>query len=101
VVEWVGIRAVGIGRVGGNMAEAATSTATTTGQATPVGTRPVHLERASPPVAIATYDATTLLSGQDVLGPGLIDGADTTIWIPAGMSARVDTDRTLIIEVSR
>ena len=38
---------------------------------------------------------------EDVPGPALIDGADTTIWLPAGMSARVDTERTLIIEVSR
>jgi N-methylhydantoinase A len=52
-------------------------------------------------VTIATYDVAALQPGQHVPGPGLIDGADTTIWIPAGMSARVDADRTLVIEVSR
>ena len=83
------------------MTGTAPTAATATGRATPAGTRPVHLERASPPVAIATYDAATLLPGQVVCGPGLIDGADTTIWIPGGMSARVDADRTLIIEVNR
>jgi N-methylhydantoinase A len=101
VVEWVGVRAVGIGRVGGDTSETVTDAPTASGTATPSGTRPVHLERASPPVPVATYDATRLLPGQDVAGPGLIDGADTTIWIPAGMNARVDSNRTLIIEVSR
>ncbi|MBW8753850.1 MAG: hydantoinase/oxoprolinase family protein [Sphingomonadales bacterium] len=101
VVEWVGIRAVGIGRMGEGLGEAAPRTAAVTGPVTATGTRPVHLERAKPPVEIATYDAAALQPGQDIAGPGLIDGADTTIWLPAGMSARVDPDRTLIIEVSR
>jgi N-methylhydantoinase A len=101
VVEWVGVRAVGIGCVGSIVTGTAPSAATATGRPTPAGTRPVHLERASPPVAIATYDAARLLPGQVVCGPGLIDGADTTIWIPGEMSARVDADRTLIIEVNR
>jgi N-methylhydantoinase A len=101
VVEWVGVRAVGIGSMGGRAAEAGHAAATAAGAATPSGSRPVHLERAAPAQAIATYEAARLLSGQAIAGPGLIDGADTTIWIPAGMTARVDPDRTLIIEVSR
>jgi hypothetical protein len=35
------------------------------------------------------------------VGPGLVDGPDTTIWIPAAMSARVDAERNLVIEVNR
>jgi N-methylhydantoinase A len=101
VVEWVGIRAVGIGKMGGGVAEAPSVSVTAAGPATPSGTRPVHLERASRPVALSTYDATALRAGEDVPGPGLIDSPDTTIWIPAGMSARMGADRTLIIEVSQ
>ena len=101
VVEWVGIRAVGIGRMGGSVAEAPAAAAVRSGAATPSGTRPVHLDRASPPVQLSTYDATVLHPGEDVPGPGLIDSPDTTIWIPAGMSAHMASDRTLIIEVSQ
>jgi N-methylhydantoinase A len=101
VVEWVGVRAIGIGRMGGAVAEPASSAPVATGPATQTGARPVHLQRASPPVTVATYDANALRPGQDVPGPALIDGADTTIWLPAGMNARVDAHRTLIIEVSK
>lgn len=101
VVEWVGIRAVGIGRMGDSGTAAVAKPATASGAATAAGTRPVHLERAKSPANIATYDAASLQPGQEIAGPGLIDGADTTIWLPAGMNARVDPDRTLIIEVSR
>jgi N-methylhydantoinase A len=99
--EWVGIRAVGIGRMGGTVVESRRTNEAVSGTAKSSGTRPVHLERAKPAEQIATYDAATLLPGQEVPGPSLIDGSDTTIWIPAGMTARVDPDRTLIIEVSR
>jgi N-methylhydantoinase A len=101
VVEWVSVRAVGIGRMGEGDDLVVPDLPLTSGNATPCGTRLVHLERARPPEPVATYDCDLLLPGQDVPGPGLIDGADTTIWIPPGMSARVDADRTLIIEVNR
>jgi N-methylhydantoinase A/oxoprolinase/acetone carboxylase beta subunit len=101
VVEWVGIRAVGIGKMGESIATATAKPVASNGPAKPAGTRLVHLDRASQPAEIITYDATALEPGQEISGPGLIDGSDTTIWLPAGMNARVDPDRTLIIEVSR
>ena len=101
VVEWVGIRAVGIGKMGESIAATAAKPVAAIGPAKPAGTRVVHLDRASQPADITTYDATALAPGQEISGPGLIDGADTTIWLPAGMSACVDPDRTLIIEVRR
>ncbi|MBV1689204.1 hydantoinase/oxoprolinase family protein [Novosphingobium sp. G106] len=101
VVEWVGIRAVGIGKMGDSGPTASVRAAVDNGPARPTGTRLVHLDRASQPAEITTYDATALEPGQEICGPGLIDGSDTTIWLPAGMNARVDPDRTLIIEVSR
>jgi N-methylhydantoinase A len=101
VVEWVGIRAVGIGKMGESVPTTAAKPVAGNGPAKPAGSRLVHLDRASQPAEITTYDATALEPGQEISGPGLIDGSDTTIWLPAGMNARVDPDRTLIIEVSR
>ena len=65
------------------------------------GSRPVRLDRAGPEAAVATFDAAALRPGQHLAGPALIDGPDTTIWLPAGMNARVEADRTVIIEVDR
>jgi N-methylhydantoinase A len=43
--------------------------------------------------------AAELQTGDQLEGPMLLDGADTTVWIPAGARARVDDYRTLDIEV--
>jgi N-methylhydantoinase A len=67
-------------------------------QARPVGRRPLHVDRLSPPTPIDVFDGTDLLPGDRVVGPALIDGADTTIWIPSAASAQVDANRTLIAE---
>ena len=50
--------------------------------------------------------APTLAAGDDlrpghvVRGPALIDGSDTTIWIPAGAATTVDAHGTLDVEVA-
>jgi N-methylhydantoinase A len=43
--------------------------------------------------------AAELRPGDRLQGPILLDGADTTVWIPAGARARVDEYRTIDIEV--
>jgi N-methylhydantoinase A len=101
VVELVGIRAVGIGRMAGLNTEPGPVATVDSRAAVGSGSRLVHLERAKPAEPIATYEATVLVPGEHIAGPALIDGADTTIWIPAGMRAKVDQERTLVIEVSR
>lgn len=101
IVELVGIRAVGIGKVTGLEAEPVTAIVANPGPVAATGAREVHLVRSAPPETVAVYDAAALLPGQAVAGPALVDGADTTIWIPGGMTARVDSARTLIIEVER
>jgi N-methylhydantoinase A len=101
VVEWVGIRAVGVGRMGGIDAATASESRFQHGPAAPSGSRLVHLNRAGPLLAIPSYDADRLIPGQTIRGPGLIDGADTTIWLPAATTASVNDDRTLIIEVTQ
>ena len=41
-----------------------------------------------------------LRPGHALSGPALIDGSDTTIWIPAGAAATVDAHGTLDVEVA-
>jgi N-methylhydantoinase A/oxoprolinase/acetone carboxylase beta subunit len=40
-----------------------------------------------------------LRPGHQLKGPALIDGSDTTVWIPTKASARVDERSTLTIAV--
>jgi N-methylhydantoinase A/oxoprolinase/acetone carboxylase beta subunit len=42
---------------------------------------------------------TTLLPGHEIAGPALLDGSDTTIWIPPRVCARVDEHRTIDMQV--
>lgn len=101
IVEWVGVRAVGIGRMGVADAEETTRDALLERHAPATGNRPVHLDRAKPPEVVESFDAAELRCGEYISGPALIDGTDTTIWIPRGMTARMDRDRTLIVGGSR
>jgi N-methylhydantoinase A/oxoprolinase/acetone carboxylase beta subunit len=56
----------------------------------------VHMRRVEVDVAVAAE----LRPGDRLEGPILLDGADTTVWIPARARARVDEYRTLDIEVA-
>ena len=35
------------------------------------------------------------------VGPALVDGSDTTVWLPTGARARVDTYGTLVVQVGK
>jgi N-methylhydantoinase A len=50
-------------------------------------------------VEVEVTFAAELRPGDRLEGPILLDGADTTVWIPAGARARVDEYRTIDIEV--
>ena len=71
------------------------------GTAAPVaGARDVQIGRdgdESQPVT--TFDTASLQPGHRVVGPALVDGADTTIWIPPNTAATVDERSTLVMEV--
>jgi N-methylhydantoinase A len=100
IVELVGIRAIGIGRTGTTEALDAPAAVMEARDAQPIGLRPVALERSRPAIPVAMFDGATLVPGEQLAGPALIDGSDTTIWIPQGMNARMDDHRTLTIEAS-
>ena len=100
VVELVGLRAIGVGRtVKAGLARS--SAATDAGTPRPARRRPIgagpprrggrgrrRLSRAGPPPR------------HRLVGPALIDGVDTTVWVPAGAELRVDQHRSLILEVA-
>ena len=100
IVELVGIRAIGIGRLDTGKAPTTPAAATKHADAQPIGSRPVTLQRNLPATCVAMFDAAALMSGECLAGPALIDGSDTTVWVPSGMSARMDERRNLAIEVS-
>jgi len=49
---------------------------------------------------VTVHAGGDLRPGHTVDGPAVVDGSDTTIWIPAGASAQVDAHGTLIVEVT-
>jgi len=100
-VELVSLRAVGAGRTVKASLAAGHGEAVPAGTpAQPAGTRAVRLERGpGGAAAVAAYDATVLRPGHTVAGPALLDGADTTIWVPAGAAARVTANGTFVLEL--
>jgi N-methylhydantoinase A len=101
IVELVAIRAIGIGRMATEEEMLAQVAVRPLQVARSVATRLVRIERAQPPILVNTFDGASLAPCESLLGPALIDGSDTTLWIPRGMSARMDAHRTLAIEVDR
>jgi len=98
IVELVGIRAVGIGRMAGGEGGKDEPLAPTRRKATLIGSRPVKLKRGLDAEPVDVFDGADLLPGDEFAGPALVDASDTTIWVPEGMLARMDVHRTLIIE---
>jgi N-methylhydantoinase A len=100
-IELVSLRAVGIGNTAHiQLAPCAVETADGA-PARAVGTRSVRLERgAAGTREIAVFDGSALRSGHIVAGPALIDGSDTTVWLPQGTCGRIDENGTCAIEVT-
>jgi len=97
-VELVALRAVGSGRT--VRAELARGAEVRSAAGKVSGRRlwtriDAHMERVEVDVAFAAE----LRPGDRLEGPILLDGADTTVWIPASARARVDEYRTIDIEV--
>jgi N-methylhydantoinase A/oxoprolinase/acetone carboxylase beta subunit len=63
--------------------------------------RDVRLERGTNGQrAVDVHDAADLKSGHIIDGPALIDGSDTTIWLPPGATGQVDDLGTFVMEVN-
>jgi N-methylhydantoinase A len=100
VVELVGLRAIGVGRtIKAGLGRLSAST--DAGPLSPADTgRSVLVARGEEAIAVSVYDGANLHPGHRVAGPALIDGVDTTVWVPAGAELRVDQHRSLILEVA-
>jgi N-methylhydantoinase A len=105
IVELVAIRAIGVGRMAERDEDEAGAVPTTTQTPAPrrveaVGTRLVNLHRGAAAEPVAVHHGAALAPGDGFSGPALVDAPDTTIWIPAGMAARMDASRTLRVEAA-
>jgi N-methylhydantoinase A len=98
-VELVALRAIGIGRTTrARLAPTRPETVVEGSCAAVARRRSVRLERgASGRCEVAVFDGEALRPGHALAGPALIDARDTTIWIPAEMSAMVDPQGTLVM----
>jgi len=100
-IELVALRAVGTGRtVKAGLRDRSDRAVSPDTPAPAVGTRSVLLERgAGGRREVPVHDGDALRPGHAIVGPALVDGPDTTIWIPPGSRASVDSLGTLIVEV--
>jgi N-methylhydantoinase A len=98
--ELVSLRAVGIGRtVRASLDTLARPPAGDAAAAPKEGTRQVQLDRGGATRRVTVFDGAALRPGHHLQGPAVIDGLDTTMWIPPKANARVDDRSTLIVEV--
>jgi N-methylhydantoinase A len=100
-LELVTLRAIGIGRTVRASLDAGRRAPVADGTPAPLrGNREVRVGRTpAERRAVDAYSARDLQPGHVVVGPALIDGDDTTIWIPATATARMDEHSTLRVEV--
>ncbi len=100
-IELATIRAVGIGRTTQAVLSPTNVDVVSEGTAAPVARRrSVRLERGDAGREdIAVFDGDRLRPGHTLGGPALIDARDTTIWIPAGATATVNGQGTLVMEM--
>jgi N-methylhydantoinase A len=100
-LELVSIRGIGIGATVRATLDASDRPAVADGTPAPaVGERSVGLERtAAGRRDVAVHDVAALHPGHVVAGPALLDGTDTTVWIPPTAALHVNPHGTLVVEV--
>jgi N-methylhydantoinase A/oxoprolinase/acetone carboxylase beta subunit len=71
------------------------------GRAAIVGTRQIWVGNGSAVerLEVDVISAEALKPGHVIEGPALLDGSDTTIWVPARVRAVVDEHRTIDMKV--
>jgi N-methylhydantoinase A len=101
-MEFVTLRAIGIGRTTrASLETLARPQASTSARLIPKGARKVRIDRSEESAEdVRFFDGVSLLPGCTLQGPALVDSADTTIWIPAGVDAHVDAQGSLNLEVN-
>jgi N-methylhydantoinase A len=99
-VELVSLRAVGRGQT--VRAELVHSPAGPNGQIQQKRKRQIWVGDGSQvqPMNVDVLSSIDLRPGEVIEGPALLDGADTTIWIPPRVTARLSEHRTIDMEVT-
>ena len=92
-VEIVAMRAIGTGRT--VRAQLDQRPAEARGTPAASGTRRIHQGPHHAPVEATVVRGADIRPGHTLTGPAIVDAADTTIWIPAGATARIDGFGTL------
>jgi N-methylhydantoinase A len=102
-VEFVNLRAVGTGRTVQASLEAGHTEHVKPGtKATAAMTRMVRVEReAGGEEAVDVYEGRQLLPGHTLEGPALIEGIDTTVWVPALAKVKMTPHGTYAMELAR
>lgn len=100
-IELASLRAIGIGRTIQASLDSSVRDSVPEGTEAPrVGTRAVRLERGPDGVReVDVFDGATIRPGHVLRGPAVVDGTDTTIWVPEGATVRVDPHGTLVMTV--
>jgi N-methylhydantoinase A len=102
-VEFVNLRAVGTGRTVQASLEAGHTERVKEGtRATVASTRLVRVERnegGEHPVDV--YEGRDLLPGHTLEGPALIEGTDTTVWVPARATVTMTAHGTYALELAQ
>jgi N-methylhydantoinase A/oxoprolinase/acetone carboxylase beta subunit len=71
-------------------------------KATVATTRLVRVEReAGGEEAVDVYEGRHLLPGHTLQGPALIEGTDTTVWVPALAKVKMTPHGTYAMELAR
>jgi N-methylhydantoinase A len=99
VVELVSVRAIGVGRTVKPDLAPSTARHEANGSAARTGEREVRVDRDGAPIEVGVYAGSALGPGDRITGPGLVDGSDTTVWVPPGAEAHVDPRNNLVLEV--
>jgi N-methylhydantoinase A len=102
-VEFVNLRAVGTGKTVQASLEAGHTTHVEGGtKAIPFSTRMVRVERAAGgEQSVDVYEGRELLPGHTLEGPALIEGIDTTVWVPARATVTMTPHGTYALELAR
>ena len=92
------LRGIGIGRVAkAALFDAELRSVSHLGDMLPYEERRVYMSDGTWQ-SISTFRWSDLVPSGQIAGPALIDGSDTTVWLPDGTTAVVDGHKSLLME---